>query len=238
MEIQTGEGQLQINFTTKQIQYAVSDTPYSVAANISTDELNTLVGTLLKESGSRKTVQFDFLVLGEFLRSRLGNHLKEREISFEDTIEIEYVEKCPPPEPQDCLFHDDWVASVHTMDKWILTGCYDYSINIWTTKGKHVLTVSGHSAPVKAVAWVSINDKTGVFVSASQDQSALIWEWNIEENSAKCVVACKGHERSVESANVSPSAELFATGSWDTLLKIWSAGKIDKVVKELTPFRF
>lgn len=49
-------------------RYAIPDTPYSIAANISTDELNTLVNTLLKETGFLKTVDFDFLVHGEFLR--------------------------------------------------------------------------------------------------------------------------------------------------------------------------
>lgn len=223
MEIQTGEGQVQIHFTTKQQQYAIPDTPYSIAANISTDELNTLVNSLLKETGFLKNVDFDFLVLGEFLRNRLGGHLKERGVSFEDTIEIEYVERFPSPEPQDCLLHDDWVSAVHTRNNWILTGCYDHSINIWTTKGKHTLTVPGHLAPVKAVSWISLNDQNGVFVSASQDQTAMIWEWNIEQNSVQCMYVCKGHERGIDSVDVSPSGKLFATGSWDTLLKVWSA---------------
>ncbi len=51
-------------------------------------------------------------------RNRLGGHLKERGISFEDTIEIEYVERFPSPEPQDCLLHDDWVSAVHTKNNW------------------------------------------------------------------------------------------------------------------------
>lgn len=111
----------------------------------------------------------------------------------------------------------------------ILTGCYDHSINIWTTKGKHALTVPGHLAPVKAVSWISLNDKTGTFVSASQDQTAMVWEWNIEQNSTQCMFVCKGHERGVDSVDVSPSGKLFATGSWDTLLKVWSAGKFEKL---------
>lgn len=53
-----------------------------------------------------------------FCSSRLGGHLKERGISFEDTIEIEYVERFPSPEPQDCLLHDDWVSAVHTRNNW------------------------------------------------------------------------------------------------------------------------
>lgn len=91
------------------------------------------------------------------------------------------------------------------------------------------MTVPGHIGPVKAVSWISLNDKTGVFVSASQDQTAMIWEWNIEQNTTQCMFVCKGHERGIDSVDVSPSGKLFATGSWDTLLKVWSAGKIDEL---------
>lgn len=51
-------------------------------------------------------------------RTSLGDHLKERSVSFEDVIEIEYVERFPVPEPQDCLLHDDWVSAVQCLDKW------------------------------------------------------------------------------------------------------------------------
>lgn len=229
MELDTGEGQLQVHFVTKQEQYAVPDMPYSIAANITTDELNTLVNTLIGEGAStEKATEFDFLVFSEFLKQKLGDHLKERTVSFEDVIEIEYLERFPAPEPQDCLLHDDWVSAVKTNDKWILTGCYDNTINLWTTKGKHVLTIPGHTAPIKAVAWVSLNEKTGIFASASQDQTAMIWEWNIENNAVVCVCVCKGHERGIDCIDTSPSSKLIATGSWDNLLKIWSASLHDE----------
>lgn len=48
----------------------------------------------------------------------MSDHLKERSVSFEDVIEIEYVERFPVPEPQDCLLHDDWVSAVETNGKW------------------------------------------------------------------------------------------------------------------------
>lgn len=229
MELDTGEGQLQVHFVTKQEQYAVPDMPYSIAANITTDELNTLVNTLIDEDASaEKATEFDFLVLGEFLKQKLGDHLKERAVSFEDVVRIEYVERFPAPEPQDCLLHDDWVSAVKANDKWILTGCYDNTVNLWTTKGKHVLTIPGHTAPIKAVAWVSLNEQTGVFASASQDQTAMIWQWNIATNTVECVSVCKGHERGIDCIDTSPSSRLIATGSWDNLLKVWATAPHDE----------
>ncbi|XP_059612526.1 ribosome biogenesis protein WDR12 homolog [Phlebotomus argentipes] len=218
------EGQLQIQLKTKQKQYAVPDIPYSIAANVTTEELNTLVNTLLQEADScHKGVEFDFLAVGEFLRLNLGDHLKQLGISFEDVIDIEYVERFPSPEPQDCLIHDDWVSAVKCRDDWILTGCYDSTVNIWTAKGEHKLTISGHSSPIKAVSWISLNAELGVFVSASQDQTVMMWGWNIARNTAECLCVCRGHERGIDCVDVSENIQKMATGSWDTMLKVWSA---------------
>ena len=63
-------------------------------------------------------IEFDFLVCSEFLRTTLTEHIGERGVSIEDVINVEYIEKHPPPEPQDCLIHDDWVSAVAVCEKW------------------------------------------------------------------------------------------------------------------------
>lgn len=206
-------------------RYAVPDTPYSIPSNVTTTELNTLVNSLLQEDSTSDSspTEFEFIVLGEFLRSKLGFHLKERSISFEDVIQVEYVERFPVPEPQDCLMHDDWVSAVQTYDKWILSGCYDNTVNIWTVDGKHLLTIPGHSGPIKAVTWIDVSIKIGTFATASQDQTVMIWQWNIENNAVDCIYVCKGHERGIDCVATSLSKKQIASGSWDTMLKIWSA---------------
>lgn len=227
MEVENGEGQVQVRLKTKQEHLAIPDVPYTIEGSVTTAELNTFVNTLLEQSALNNSeykapVEFDFIVFDEYLRGRLCDHIREKEFSFEDTIEIEYVERFPAPEPQDCLLHDDWVSAVKACDKWILTGCYDNTINIWTVKGKHVLTIPGHTQPLKAVAWISVDDQRGKFVSCSQDQTAMLWEWLVGTNSVECVSICKGHERGIDCVDVSPDKTKLATGSWDTMLKIWS----------------
>jgi len=198
---------------------------------VSSTELNNLLNTLLQENENLYTnIEFDFLVKGEFLKASLGKHLKEREVSFEDIIEIEYVERFPAPEPQDCLLHDDWVSAIEANGEWILTGCYDNSVNIWNMKGEHKLTLNGHNAPVKGVSWISLNEEsgTGTFASASKDQTIMIWQWDIKKNKAECIFVCKGHERAIECIDVSPNGKHLASGSWDNLLKVWSASTLDE----------
>lgn len=221
--------QIQIRFLTEQQQYAVPDYPLSVHASILPNELNTLVNELLKESADTKgEIEFDFLVCSQFLRTSLSDHVADKDVSTEDVVDVQYVEKYPPPEPQDCLIHDDWVSAVAVCDKWILTGCYDNTLHIWTSKGKHHLVIPGHTSPIKAVAWISLNNDTASFVSASQDQTAIVWDWNFMENSVDCIHVCRGHERGLEAVSVNYDKTLMATGAWDTMLKIWSTATQDE----------
>lgn len=67
---------------------------------------------------SWEVVEFDFLIGGEFLRLPVNDHLQSKDISSETTVEIEYVERFPAPEPEDSLNHDDWVSSCHCNGEW------------------------------------------------------------------------------------------------------------------------
>lgn len=201
------------------------DVPYSVNANSTPQELNTLLKALLAanlEDELSGRLEFDFLLLNEYVKGRLSDHLRDKAISYEDNIVLEYVEKYPPPEPQDSLLHDDWVSAVQMCDKLILSGCYDNTVNLWNTKGEHLLTIPGHTMPVRAVAWLSLDESGGKFISGSQDQTAIMWRWFRETNSVECISVCKGHERGVDSLAACPKKQRFATGSWDTMLKVWS----------------
>ncbi|CAK1551051.1 unnamed protein product [Leptosia nina] len=222
--------QIQVRFFTKQEQYAIPDSPLAIQSNIQTNELSTLVNGLLKESDSsiQKSVDFDFLLYGELIRTSVAEHLQEKGVSTEETLEIEYIERFPAPSPQDCLMHDDWVSAVDTHGNWILSGCYDNSVHIWNHKGQHKLAIPGHTSPVKAVAWVTLDNDQGVFVSGSHDQSAILWVWNVSGNSVESVVTCRSHEKGIECLAVSADGKQFASGAWDNNVCLWSASLSDE----------
>ncbi|CAG9561978.1 unnamed protein product [Danaus chrysippus] len=225
-----GDSQLLVRFVTKQEQYAVPDSPIAIQSNVLSSDLNTLLKALLKETNPslEKVPDFDYLICGELLCTSIAEHIQEKGISTEDTLEVEYLERFPAPRPQDCLMHDDWVSAVHTQGNWILSGCYDNSIHIWSTKGQHKLSIPGHTSPVKAVSWVSVTNDQAIFVSGSHDQSAMLWVWNSSNNSVDCVVTCRSHEKGVECLSVSADKQRFATGSWDNNICLWSTSLSDE----------
>ncbi|KAL5006229.1 hypothetical protein ScPMuIL_015035 [Solemya velum] len=219
---------VQAKFVTKQNQYAIPDTPYSVPSTVEITDLVSLINTILQESDAGQGgVEFDFLIEGEFLRTSLDKHLENKGISPETVVEIEYVERHPAPKPEDSLLHDDWVSCVHGHIEHILTGSYDNTIRLWTTDGEAVMTIPGHSAPVKTVAWISHEKNEVRFISGSHDQTVLIWQWNTDSNEVDCMYSCRGHAGSVDSVAVDSTGTKFCSGSWDKMLKLW--------VTEITP---
>jgi WD40 repeat protein len=61
-----------------------------------------------------------------------------------------------------------------------------------------------------------------VYFSVSQDQTAMVWQWNSVANAVECVHVLRGHTRGLESVTVDPGKCFIATGGWDTHVNIWS----------------
>ncbi|XP_056008326.1 ribosome biogenesis protein WDR12 homolog isoform X1 [Ostrea edulis] len=221
---------VQAKFFTKQPQYSVPDTPYSVPASVGATELSALICQVLKagsDESAETAIDFDFLLDGEFLRLPLDKHLENKGISSEDLVEIEFIERQPAPKPEDSLLHDDWVSCLQGCQECILSGCYDNTVRLWSTTGVPLLTIPGHSAPVKCVRWLNGDDGPICrFITGSHDQTILIWEWHKQDNSVECVHACRGHGGSVDCIAINDEKDKFVSGSWDKMLKLWSAASV------------
>ena len=218
------EAHVQAKLTTTLKQFKVQDAPFSLPANTSSIELNLLLTSLLfGEDNEEKIQNFIFLVGGEFLRPQttLKEFIENNNLSTESVIEIEYILKEDEPELSQTLQHDDWISAIDiNSNDLILTSSFDNTLSIWNLSGECIFNVEGNSMAVKDACWVD----SKIFLSASQDQTVLIWKMSDNKNqSPECIHVCRGHAASVDCLSVSPSKERFVSGSWDKMIKVWES---------------
>lgn len=232
-----GERQIQIRLKTVHPEYSVPDTILSVPVSVDQGALNSLVKSLVDRD---PVPLFDFIIAEDLLRTDLAGFLAiHDEISPEVVLDILYIEQQTPPKPKKNVSHDDWVAGVAAMGNFVVSGCYDNTVTLWSNplgqdesaSGTKLATIPSHAGPVRAVAWIDLDDEFGTFASTSHDQILMLHKWNHKSQKVEVMNACKGHKRSVDCVAVDPTKNQIASGSYDGQLKIWSA-KISTTVDQ------
>lgn len=62
----------------------------------------------------------------------------------------------------------------------------------------------------------------GTLLSGALDRSILAWGYNQADSSHSILYECKGHTAGVESITLNVNGDRFASGSADSMIKIWS----------------
>eukprot|EP00795_Rhopilema_esculentum_P014146 gene14146-5146_t len=64
-----------------------------------------------------------------------------------------------------------------------------------------------------------------------------LFKWSEGGDSCECIHVCKGHAGSVDCIGFSPERQKFCSGSWDKMIKIWSAVPDKEASDEIDPER-
>jgi ribosome biogenesis protein YTM1 len=204
-------------------------------------QLSTLVNRLLDTD---KPIPLEFLVNGQFLRTSLDDFLTQNGISAESTLNVEYVKALVPPTHVASYEHDDWVSSVDVLSassnaaKWagsaydgsrqprIISGSFDSIIRVWDSSANIVATGESHTAPVKAVKFLSPTQ----VVSSSADRTLRLWNYVDaaqpgQQGTLTPTLELYGHKASVDALDVHAPSSRILSASADHTIGLWSTKK-------------
>ena len=158
MDEDKNDSQIQVKFVTKDQFYSIRSNVFNLNRNSTVDELNKIVNNVIRSTNANhdQDVEFNYLTNGYLIKSRFNEHL---DLIFQDgaggeekIIEIEYLIRNEPPEPFKSLNYLDWIGTIHSNDQFIISGCYDGSINIFSIEqNKHLLSIDAHPAAIKSI---------------------------------------------------------------------------------------
>ncbi|KAF2842728.1 microtubule-associated protein YTM1 [Patellaria atrata CBS 101060] len=239
---------IRIQFITRDTDHelpAEASAPILVATKFRRYALSTLINTLLD---TPTPVPFEFLILGQFLRTSIEDFLTANGISAETTLTVEYVRALIPPLHVASFEHDSWVSAID-----VLSGSSPASI--WTNNSPGVpsgqekilsgsddglLRIWNMSSEVEAISSVSHNNHitnakflspTRV-VSASFDRTIRLWKYESmpdfgPTSTLTPSVELYGHKASVDSIAVHAPSSRLLSASQDHTVGIWSSKKTD-----------
>ncbi|KAL5964890.1 hypothetical protein TSMEX_007342, partial [Taenia solium] len=118
---------------------------------------------------------------------------------------------------------------------------YDGTVQLQDVKGSEPIFTLSLGEQVKTVEWIkkgAVESDDSLFVTGGFAQIIRLWVWNIAKTSVECVAVCRGHKETIMSLASSSSipgcnADLFASSSFDSTIKVWSANpeKTDLVME-------
>eukprot|EP00038_Savillea_parva_P031301 m.84760 g.84760 ORF g.84760 m.84760 type:complete len:462 (+) comp9607_c0_seq2:271-1656(+) len=214
--------EVRVSFFTRRLEFAIPDTPIAVPGRLRRAALSAVVNHILRMD---PPVAFDFLVSGEFLRTTLTDYMTTHNIYKEEILKLEVVKALPPPQPPHDHPHEDWIGAIGALQSGVcVTGCYDHVARIWNTSGELVAKLTGHQDTVSAVAWVPQSESvdTHACVTGSGDETLRRWQVDLGARTAQCSAICTGHTDAITSVAVQPTGKMFASGSADRTILLWS----------------
>ncbi|ODV78668.1 WD40 repeat-like protein [Suhomyces tanzawaensis NRRL Y-17324] len=112
--------------------------------------------------------------------------------------------------------------------KWIVTGSKDNEIRLWKWDEveqdfTHHTLFHGHAGSVTAVSLSKSKDYPEFIISGSADLTVKKWKIPSQPNTTvkSSEYTRRAHDKDINSIDISPNDELFASASYDKLAKVW-----------------
>ena len=246
----TGENknQIKIKFFTNEEDESlqVADTPLYVPVTLKrfglSEVVNHLLGNFKGEDETKAPIPFDFLIDGVLLRTSIEDYLTKNGLSNEAFLTLEYTRAILPPSFLASFNNDDWISSIDSINPTskivtssqlsisqpkILSGSYDGIVRTYNMSGKVEKQYVGHSAPVKAVKWISPTR----IVSAGNDRQVRLWKTSYEEiidedeeeiEDGKTLALLEGHKAPVVDLAVDTQTNRILSAGYDQNIGFWS----------------
>ena len=246
----TGENknQIKIKFFTNEEDESlqVADTPLYVPVTLKrfglSEVVNHLLGNFKGEDETKAHIPFDFLIDGVLLRTSIEDYLTKNGLSNEAFLTLEYTRAILPPSFLASFNNDDWISSIDSINPTskivtssqlsisqpkILSGSYDGIVRTYNMSGKVEKQYVGHSAPVKAVKWISPTR----IVSAGNDRQVRLWKTSYEEiidedeeeiEDGKTLALLEGHKAPVVDLAVDTQTNRILSAGYDQNIGFWS----------------
>lgn len=197
---------------------------------------------------SATPIPLDFLIDGTFLRTSLDEYLKTNGLSYETTLNLQYVRSLLPPSYQASFEHDDWISAVDVLSEtsraglWsgakfatgqdrLLSASYDGLLRVWNTSGSVIATSpsssqGGHGASVKTAKFLTSTQ----IASAGLDRSVRIWKYAESADdhfsgTLKPALELYGHKACIEALDVHAPTGRIVTAAADGHIGLWTTSK-------------
>ncbi|KFD71442.1 hypothetical protein M514_10582 [Trichuris suis] len=212
------------------------DTSLSLIERAGPEELNILAKKLYSDfhGVDESEKQFDFLIQKVLLRTSIGDFVVDNNLSSENVIVVECIDREPAPDPCFSLPHKDWVSGVRCASDCIISACYDGSVHAWTLAAEPIGQFKAHQAIINGLCLIpaSSDDAVVRIATASADQSVVMMEFNRLKSKFTRTHVGQGHEESVLCVSSNAEGSRLATGGLDNYLKIWNADSPKDVAKD------
>jgi WD40 repeat protein len=117
--------------------------------------------------------------------------------------------------------HAHWVWSVaFSLDgNTLASSSSDRAVKLWDSQtGRCLKTLTGHTEPIRSIAFISPKPNIPYLVSGSDDHTVRIWDYE-----GNCLRVLQGHTSWISAVAASPDGCLIASGSEDQSVRLWDS---------------